>query len=144
MARSSTESKGGASSSTRYVRALHGVREPWGLSVYDMRAQLLGLEAARTEFRFRGAAIEALGKAAARQAAEDLADYARLGGLTLTVKRQPVGALPDRQRRGSPAGGRRRSMRSAAMRCPQRARCSSAPAATPACRDRRRSLAGPS
>ena len=72
-----------------YVRGLHEPREPWGLSVYDMRAQLLGLEAARTEFRFRGAAIEALGQAAARQAAEDLADYARLGGLTLTASGSP-------------------------------------------------------
>jgi very-short-patch-repair endonuclease len=72
-----------------YVRGLHEPREPWGLSVYDMRAQLLGLEAARTEFRFRGAAIEALGQGAARQAAEDLADYARLGGLTLAASGSP-------------------------------------------------------
>lgn len=72
-----------------YVRALHEPREPWGLSVYDMRAQLLGLETARTEFRFRGAAIEALSQAAARQAAEDLADYARLGGLMLTASGSP-------------------------------------------------------
>jgi hypothetical protein len=61
-----------------YVRALHSRRQPWNVSVYDMRAQLLGLEAACTEFRFRGATIETLGQAAARQAAEDLADYARL------------------------------------------------------------------
>ena len=59
-----------------------------------MRAQLLGLEAARTEFRFRGAAIEALGQAAARQAAEDLADYARLGGLTLQASGSPWASSP--------------------------------------------------
>ena len=67
---------------------------PWGLSVYDMRAQLLGLEPARTEFRFRGAAIETLREAAARQAAEDLADYARLGGLTLQVSGSPWASSP--------------------------------------------------
>ena len=77
-----------------YVRALHRRREPWNFSVYDMRAQLLGLESARTEFRFRGAAIEALSQAAARQAAEDLADYARLGGLTLSASGSPWASSP--------------------------------------------------
>ena len=77
-----------------YVRALHGKREPWGLSVYDVRAQLLGLEPARTEFRFRGAAIEAINQAIARQAAEDLADFARLGGLTLTASGGPWATSP--------------------------------------------------
>jgi very-short-patch-repair endonuclease len=77
-----------------YVHALHDRRAPWNMSVYDMRAQLLGLEPARTEFRFRGAAIEALGQAAARQAAEDLADYARLGGLTLQASGSPWASSP--------------------------------------------------
>ena len=30
-----------------YVRAVHSRRQPWGLSVYEMRAQLLGLTPAR-------------------------------------------------------------------------------------------------
>jgi hypothetical protein len=77
-----------------YVRALHGPRQPWSLSVYDMRAQLLGLEPARTEFRFRGGTIEALSEAAARQAAEDMADYARLGGLTLSASGSPWARSP--------------------------------------------------
>jgi very-short-patch-repair endonuclease len=77
-----------------YVHALHDRRSPWNMSVYDMRAQLLGLEAARTEFRFRGAAIEALGQEAARQAAEDLAHYARLGGLTLQASGSPWASSP--------------------------------------------------
>jgi hypothetical protein len=77
-----------------YVLALHNRRDPWNVSVYDMRAQLLGLEAARTEFRFRGAAIEALGQAAARQAAEDLAYYARLGGLTMQASGSPWASSP--------------------------------------------------
>ena len=77
-----------------YVRALHGTREPWGMPVYDMRARLLGLEPARTEFRLRGAALESLGGAAARQAAEDLAQYARLGGLTLVSRGSPWAQSP--------------------------------------------------
>jgi very-short-patch-repair endonuclease len=77
-----------------YVRALHSRRQPWNISVYDMRAQLLGLESARTEFRFRGATIETLGQATARQAAEDLADYARLGGLTLQASGSPWASSP--------------------------------------------------
>jgi very-short-patch-repair endonuclease len=77
-----------------YVLALHNRRDPWNVSVYDMRAQLLGLEAARTEFRFRGAVIEALGQAAARQGAEDLAGYARLGGLTMQASGSPWARSP--------------------------------------------------
>ena len=77
-----------------YVQFPARRRSPWNMSVYDMRAQLLGLEPARTEFRFRGAAIEALGQAAARQAAEDLADYARLGGLTLQASGSPWASSP--------------------------------------------------
>ena len=46
------------------------------------------------EFRFRGAAIEALGQAAARQAADDLAEYARLGGLTLRASGSPWAGSP--------------------------------------------------
>ncbi|WP_187366492.1 AAA domain-containing protein [Trebonia kvetii] len=76
-----------------HVRAVHSLRQPWGLSVYEMRAQLLGLEPARTEIRFRGAAIAALSQAVARQAADDVADYARLGGLTL-VTASPWAASP--------------------------------------------------
>jgi hypothetical protein len=59
-----------------------------------MRAQLLGLNPARTKVRFRGAAIDALGGAAARQAAEDLAQYARLGGLTLLSRGSPWAGSP--------------------------------------------------
>jgi very-short-patch-repair endonuclease len=77
-----------------YVRALHGTREPWGMSVYDMRARLLGLEPTRTEFRLRGTALQGLGGAVARQAAEDLTQYARLGGLTLVSRDSPWAQSP--------------------------------------------------
>ncbi len=77
-----------------YVRALHSPRKPWDVSVYQIRAHLLGLEPARTELRFRGAAIEALSLPAARQAVEDLAGYARLGGLTLQASGSPWVSSP--------------------------------------------------
>jgi very-short-patch-repair endonuclease len=77
-----------------HVRAVHSRRRPWNLSVYDMRAQLLGLEAARTDLRFRPVVTEALGEAAARQAVDDIADYARLGGLTLAASGSPWARSP--------------------------------------------------
>ena len=77
-----------------YDRALHGMREPWGTPVYDMRAELLGLGSARTEFRFRGAVLKSLDGLAARQAAEDLEQYARLGGLTMVSRDSPWARSP--------------------------------------------------
>jgi very-short-patch-repair endonuclease len=68
-----------------YVQALHCEREPWGVSVYQVRAQLLGLEHAATSLRFHGQAIEKLTGAVARQAEEDLAEFSRLGGMTLAA-----------------------------------------------------------
>jgi len=77
-----------------YVAALHEKREPWGVSVYEMRVNLLGLEDARNELLFRGAAIEALGAGAARQVEDDLTEYARLGGLTITASGSPWSDSP--------------------------------------------------
>jgi len=77
-----------------YVQALHGERQPWGLSVYQIRAQLLGLGQAATGLRFGGQAIEKLTGAVARQAEEDLAYYARLGGLTLATSGSPWASSP--------------------------------------------------
>jgi very-short-patch-repair endonuclease/DNA polymerase III delta prime subunit len=72
-----------------YVNALHEKREPWGLSVYEIRGELLELQDARRDLRFRGSAIEALDSEAARQAQEDLTELARLGGLTLAASGSP-------------------------------------------------------
>jgi very-short-patch-repair endonuclease len=67
-----------------YVEMLHTVREPWGVSVYDARAQLLGLpKSAEHDQRFRGEALKRLDKDTARDVQEKLAEYARLGGFTL-------------------------------------------------------------
>lgn len=77
-----------------YVRRLHEKREPWGLSVYEVRAELLALDDAQDPIRFRGAAIEALGKEAAERAQQDLAEYARLGGLALATSGSPWAQAP--------------------------------------------------
>jgi very-short-patch-repair endonuclease len=77
-----------------YVEAIHDEWEPWDLSVYEIRAQLIALEPAKNEIRFRGEAVEALGGPEARQVEEDLAEYARLGGLTLATSGSPWASSP--------------------------------------------------
>jgi very-short-patch-repair endonuclease len=77
-----------------YVQLLHRRREPWGLSVYEIRAELLGLGPVGTGFRFAGQVIEKLSGPAARQAEDDLAEYARLGGLTLAASGSPWAGSP--------------------------------------------------
>ncbi|MEW6475342.1 MAG: AAA domain-containing protein [Actinomycetota bacterium] len=69
--------------STR-ARALHRPRAPWGISVYDAQARLLGLPSQGTATaRLRGPVLEALDQAASSAAAEELRDYVELGGLTI-------------------------------------------------------------
>lgn len=66
------------------VAALHEDRAPWGVSVYQVYAGLLGIPAeARTEQRLRGDALTRLDAAAFRQAAADLEAFVGLGGLRL-------------------------------------------------------------
>jgi hypothetical protein len=77
-----------------YVDALHRKREPWDVSVYEIQAELFGLAATQSKLRFRGAAIEKLSAEKARQAQEDLADYARLGGMTLAATGSPWTSSP--------------------------------------------------
>jgi very-short-patch-repair endonuclease len=72
-----------------YVAALHEPRPPWGLSVYDLRAKLVGLELAKNEIRLRGDVLDRLGAEAERQAEEELAEFARLGGMTLASSGSP-------------------------------------------------------
>ena len=77
-----------------YVSRLHEKRDPWGISVYEVRAELLALDDARDQFRLRGAALEALGKDAAERAQQELAEYARLGGLSLAASGSPWARAP--------------------------------------------------
>jgi very-short-patch-repair endonuclease len=66
------------------ARALHPPRAPWGISVYDAQARLLGLPQRGTATaRLRGPALQALDQPASAAAAEELRGYVELGGLTI-------------------------------------------------------------
>lgn len=77
-----------------HVSALHEKREPWDVSVYELRAELLGLEDAKNEIRFRGDALCRLGANVKSQLEEDLAELARLGGMTLALSGSPWANSP--------------------------------------------------
>jgi very-short-patch-repair endonuclease len=77
-----------------YVRTLHQTREPWGLSVYAIRAGLIGLESASTDVRFRGSVLERLDETVIWQAEDDLGKYAQLGGLTVAGNGSPWASSP--------------------------------------------------
>jgi very-short-patch-repair endonuclease len=77
-----------------YVQALHRPRDPWGRSVYELQAEIIGLELTATPFRFRGWAIEAITGMVAHHVEENLAAYSRLGGLTLSATDSPWAASP--------------------------------------------------
>lgn len=72
-----------------YATALHRTREPWGISIFQARAELIGLQSASNSFRLRGRHIENLGGQPASQIEEALADYVRLGGLRAMSGRSP-------------------------------------------------------
>jgi very-short-patch-repair endonuclease/DNA polymerase III delta prime subunit len=72
-----------------YVRALHEEREPWGITLYELRAQLLGLESFRSDVRFTGEVLARLDREATEILEEDLAQFARLGGFTLRGSGKP-------------------------------------------------------
>ncbi|MEX0800774.1 MAG: AAA domain-containing protein [Dehalococcoidia bacterium] len=64
----------------RYAAALHDVREPWGLSAYQVRVQLMNLERSRCETRFVGEALTSLTEESARRLQEEIEEYVHLGG----------------------------------------------------------------
>jgi very-short-patch-repair endonuclease len=67
------------------VAALHEARPPWGVSVYQTYAGLLGVPSdARTTQRLRGDALSHLDAASIRQASADLESFIGLGGLRLS------------------------------------------------------------
>jgi very-short-patch-repair endonuclease len=76
-----------------YERSIHEIREPWGVSVYEARAELLGIPgSAAATTRFQGAILEDLTGEVQEKAADDLADIARLGGLVMTKLLSPWSA----------------------------------------------------
>jgi very-short-patch-repair endonuclease len=67
-----------------YAEAIHTPREPWGVSVYDARAAVMGIgPSAHSTVRFRGETLTRLDAAGYRQAAEDLRSYVAKGGFSL-------------------------------------------------------------
>lgn len=75
-------------------RAMHTVREPWGLSVFDAQARLLGLSTAGVTFRLRGAELRNIGEERAADLRERLIEYADLGGLDRTAQSSPWYGAP--------------------------------------------------
>jgi very-short-patch-repair endonuclease/DNA polymerase III delta prime subunit len=72
-----------------YVRALHEERMPWGVTLYELRAELLALKDVENEVRFEGDVLSRLDREAVGALVEDLAQYARLGGFTLPSSGKP-------------------------------------------------------
>ena len=65
----------------RHVEALHQPREPWGLSAYEARSDMLATPSAlRAPRRIRGDALRAVGTEEMRACAEALRDYVSRGG----------------------------------------------------------------
>lgn len=72
-----------------YVRSLHEPREPWGTSIFDMRAELISLGELAFDLRFGPKTLENLDAEAIDRAEESLREYARIGGLTLSTSDSP-------------------------------------------------------
>lgn len=75
--------------------ALHQKRDPWGLSVYEIQAELLGIpEELHSKKRFSRQTIEELSVHMITQCAEDLAAYIGAGGFDMVWRESPwLGAL---------------------------------------------------
>jgi len=72
-----------------HVRVLHDTRQPWGLSLYEIQAELLGLRSSLPGLNVSGRRLVRLDKGKAEQAERDLVRYADLGGLTLSGSGSP-------------------------------------------------------
>jgi hypothetical protein len=71
-----------------YVRLLHEERTPWGLSLYELRAELIGLRDHGDDFRLRGDEL-ALDHQRYEELENAVREYARLGGFTLMASGSP-------------------------------------------------------
>jgi very-short-patch-repair endonuclease len=72
-----------------YVRALHEERMPWGISLYELRAELLALNGFESEVRLDGDILARLDREAVGILEENLSEYARLDGFTLSSSGKP-------------------------------------------------------
>lgn len=77
----------------RHDQALHTRRRPWGVSVYEAQARLIGVPATlRSAQRLRGRDLEVLGAEGYEQARQTLREYTNLGGLRLSAATSPWAA----------------------------------------------------
>jgi very-short-patch-repair endonuclease len=74
---------------TGYVSALHQQRKPWGRSIYEMRAELIGLGSLQSELRFGSKQLENLSEATCEHAESNVRDFARFGGFSLPSSNSP-------------------------------------------------------
>jgi very-short-patch-repair endonuclease len=72
-----------------YVSALHEGRAPWGVTLYEIRAELLALADFDTDLRLKGEALTRLDNDAAAAIEENLSEYARLNGFSLGLSASP-------------------------------------------------------
>ncbi|MCH8066736.1 MAG: DUF4011 domain-containing protein [Chloroflexi bacterium] len=72
-----------------YQEALHKDREPWNISIFEVRNELMKVAAGRNEIRFDKNVLAELDADTADQVEEDLAEYAGLGGVTLKASSSP-------------------------------------------------------
>lgn len=73
-----------------HAAALHAKRDPWEISVFDARAELLGLpDGARSDIRFRGSQLQQLDAENVASLADELGRYAGLGGFSIAESDGP-------------------------------------------------------
>lgn len=73
----------------RHSDALHQRREPWGISAYEVQAELLELRAPATPLSFRGSVLRALDAQTVDQLGEKLRDFIGLGGPRVLRRETP-------------------------------------------------------
>jgi len=74
----------------RRTAALHEVRQPWGMSVYDLQAALIGVPVSvQSEQRLSREVLARLGADAFRQAQADLEQFVGIGGLVIEASGSP-------------------------------------------------------
>jgi very-short-patch-repair endonuclease len=76
--------------------AVHAPRDPWGISVYDAHARLLGIPSpVASAQRLPAQALTQLGGQAFRRASAELEDFIGLGGLAISAATSPWAAAFD-------------------------------------------------
>ena len=74
----------------RRTEALHQVRSPWGMSVYQLQADLIGaVPSEQSELRLSAAALKGLGAETFRAREADLETYVGMGGLRIEATDSP-------------------------------------------------------